>query len=665
MTRPKRYLYIVHNEWRIISAITSVFIIGVLYFTNALHLGPLAKVDFISDFNYTKGLSSWSPDNFGHPSGLSQSEKLYKIIVSSLPAFGFRDLIFYYLAPILFAALAIFRWVDFNLQQHKIEEAKLVASYAVLFFFSSIIFVGVFAYGWNLLTILPVAGLALSCHGIDRFYKSEGLGGLFAVALGAFFVGGMIHFLLVPLLYAIDKDQKVKKLIYVVLVIMLANSYTLVPQIFQTLATGAGHYQGVDPVQQTKEIQQSLGMIDRLSGAIDSSYRPYWSRSTWTFVSILGFLGVMTIMRYRIGTFGARMAFFLFAGLNSSGIFWDLSLNRLWAYLPVVGGMFRNPDKIYIIFSLFIFILAALWLRKRRVLRWVMLILVLTSTSRFYFVSDLRSTLQIANIELPKSYVEYKKMVESPRSEERILLLPIPDWFHFYSWIGRIQVTNILRKNVSTPVISDEMVPTQNIPKRYESAIESIYSGGCSDAVSSAKMLGITQIVLQRDLISRTGEGINVGQTRLFLDRCFGSPVFTSNQLIAYNVKGSPGRISLFDTANLLNLGGNINSALFGFKVCSTHDKTHELVLREKTSELTYLILDSQFRRLDSYVDVDGWRRWVLPSAGCYYLVNTNSVVSITSMLLTLMTLLILLLGVLFVYCRRTIGEYRLESPRV
>jgi len=176
--------------------------------------------------------------------------------------------------------------------------------------------------------------------------------------------------------------------------------------------------------------------------------------------------------------------------------------------------------------------------------------------------------------------------------------------------------------------------------------------------------LGITQIVLQRDLISRTGGRVNVGQTRLFLDRCFGSPVFTSNQLIAYNVKGSPGRISLFDTANLLNLEGNINSEFLGFKVCSTHDKPHELVLREKTSKLTYLMLDSQFHRLNSYVDVDGWRRWVLPSQGCYHLVNTNSVVSIASMLLTLMTLLVLLLGVLFVYCRRTIGEYRLNSSK-
>jgi hypothetical protein len=359
------------------------------------------------------------------------------------------------------------------------------------------------------------------------------------------------------------------------------------------------------------------------------------------------------------------VAFLLFAGLHLYGIFWDLSLNRLWTYLPFVGGMFRNPDKINYIFSLFLFILAALWLRKHRVLRWFALTLVLLNAVWFFLLSDSRPLLQVANIELPQSYLEFRKTAARPRAEERILLLPRPKWFHFYSWIGPVQITNVLKANISVPVIWDEMLPSQNIPQTYVNAIESIESIGsldCSDAVSSARMMGITQIVLQRDLIVSTGKHINVEQNRLFLDKCFGPAIFVSDELIAFDVKESTGRIFLFDSGEKSNVDANISSEFYGFKVFTSHDVAHELVLRENTSQLTYLMVDSKFRRLDSYADADGWRRWVLPGGGWYYLVNTNSIVSIASIVLTLTTLLILLFAAIFVYFRRTLEGHRRNS---
>lgn len=640
--------FLVGNEWIIVLVIVAIFVISVLSTTNALYSGHLSKVDFTTSFGKEHLWSGWSTSNFGSPIGLNKSVVVYLNVTSTFPTFPFKDLVFYYVAPCVIVGKALFLWVDFHLRERLIAESKLVAAYTVLFFFTSVIFLSVFLYGWNLIILLPIAGLAFACHGVDVFYKSKEPSSLLWVALGGFLIGGMVQFIFVPLLYTIDRRRSRKQIFSAASVLLLSNAYTLIPQAIAIVFNRSPFYKGVDPIEQTETNQRSVQFLSRISGAFDPGTRPYWNQTIWIFILLLGILGISLAKRQNLGTSGARIGFVLFAGLNFSGIFWSISFNRAWTYLPAIGGMLRNPDKIFAVFIIFVFILAAFWLKSHQVLRCVVAVCLLTLSSGVYFSSGLKPAAQIAQVKLPQSYVDVQEVLTTPNTQNRILLLPVPNWFHFYSWTSAIQTTNLLRVAIDVPVVSDEMNPVQTIPFEYWQMIEDISSKVCSQGRLGAKTLGITKIVLQQDLL-RVDES-SIEDIRSSLGTCFGEPIFTSTELVVFNVKGSQGRFFFPDKDEFFAPQTSIRSTTLGYKVCTS--KPTNFIIREKASKLTYQIFASPFKRIGSVTTDLGWRNWALPSPGCYGVVNFSSVIAIFSLLVSLSTLTLL-----FVFRKKSLRE--------
>jgi hypothetical protein len=634
------------NEWSLVLIVAGLFVLGVLYATNTLYSGHLSKVDFTTSFGNENSWSSWSTNNFGSPVGLNKSVILYLDVASIIPSFPFKDVIFFYIGPIFLVGKGIFTYVDGHLKQRGVTESNLVAAYTVLLFFTSVVFLSVFLYGWNLITLLPIAGLVFACHGIDVFYKSKNLSGLLYIAFGGFLIGGMVHFFLIPIIYAIDKKQPRRNVAFVISTLLIINAYTIIPQFFAIVFDNSPFYKGVNPVQQTESNQNSLGFVARMSGAIDPTTRIYWNQTLWIFVLLLGMLGISVAKHHRVGTSGARIGFLLFAGLNFSGIFWSVSINRAWTFLPAVGGMLRNPDKIFAIFIIFIFVLSALWLKSHPLLRRLLAVCLVLSSSGLYFSSGLRPATQTAQIELPQSYVDVRELLTRPNTQNRVLLLPIPNWFHHYSWTNGIQTTNLLRVAVDVPVVSDEMNPSQNIPVELVPTVENIYSKDCKAGVASAKFLGVTKIVLQKDLL-RVNES-EIQQLNLSLRTCFGQPIFTSPELLVFNANGSAGRFYFPGKDDLFGPRTSIQSTILGHKACTTNSNT--FVIREKTSNFTYQVFASPFTRVKSSVSDLGWRKWELPSPGCYYIFNFTSLVGVFSLLLSLIAL-----ALLFIFRKREI----------
>ena len=632
---------ILRDEWKALLIVTFFFTVFAFLASNTLQPHALAKVDFEMSFQNWKSVLGWSPDNFGRPSSLDRNIVFFQNLVASIPEVPYRDFFFFYLVPALLAGYSIFLWVDFYLFQRQVLEAKLVASYVVFFFFTSVIFVGIFMYGWNLLTLLPIAGLALSCHGIDKFYESKDTGSAIVIALGALLIGGMLQYFLVPIFYALSKSATKKSVLQVWAILGLSNLYILLPEIYASSVLSFQHYQGVDPAGQTKMIQNSLGLVSRMSGAMDSVIRPYWSQTVWVLISFLAFLGFRSFNKLGLETLGLRTTIYFFGALNFSGLFWSISLNRLWLQIPAVGGIFRNPEKIFYVFALFMFVMAAFWLKSHSRFRWGLVVLVLLTSSSFYLTGALRPYLHTADFQLPKSYVAYQASSEKYSVEDRVLLLPFPTWFHFYPWAGGVQTTNILKRVISPAVVSDEFNPPMNITKDLYEDIKYVYTNHrhCIQASDTARRLGITHVVLQEDLSGVVPSDIE--QMRIALERCLGKPRFASEELLVFQVEESPGRISLVGASKKPTEESKVTSTFLGYKVCVP--SPDELILKEKLSSFTYLnIKDSTMH--SSFIDQDGWRRWALPSKGCYSLVNTNSIVTIFSIVMSMAFLLCLVI---------------------
>ena len=197
-----RLTSLIKKEETFILLLSVVCVLFILSITNTLRPGKLAKVDFVSFENFSNWSPGWSPDNFGKGIGLGNSVIYYTKLVSLLPAFPFAGVIYFYLIPISLVGISFFNWIKFLFDQKKGNpKSSLIAAYSIFYLTNSIIFTGVFLYGWNLLTLLPLSGLALTCYGIDKFVKNEKSKNLLIIAVGACLIGGMIQFLIFPILY--------------------------------------------------------------------------------------------------------------------------------------------------------------------------------------------------------------------------------------------------------------------------------------------------------------------------------------------------------------------------------------------------------------------------------------------------------------------------------
>ena len=525
------------NEWKIVLFLTGIFVFTIFISAGATKPGKLAKVDFMSELNY----SDWSPgrsyDNFGTSLGLANSISYLLKFVSIIPDFPYKSFVFYYAIPVLFVGVTFFLWISNLFKDRNSQDSSLISAYVVFFLFNSIVFSGVLLYGWNLLTLIPLAGLALACFGIDKYLDNQKKTHLALIAIGSFAIGGMIHFLFFPILYAAQKRVKFGQRVILLSTVIISELYVLVPEIYLSLLGNQPYYRGVDPIQQTEDIQSRLLLVDRIAGTFDKLLWGHWYRPVWILLLLIGMVGFYSWLRRGHSHRGLVVAITFFFLLNFSGVFWEISINRLWTNLPIVGGMFRNPDKIYIFFSLGCFIFASYWLSRYRYARYLLFIIVLVSSSNFYFNSSIQSTLDIANLKVPASYEKLEGKFSETKGSKRVLLLPFPRWFHFYEWSGNIQTQNVLRQVLTTPVVSDEFATLDNINAPYQKLLGNMQSSDCDAAKKSSFRLGITDVVLQKDLIESDFDFKSLENN---LRKCFGEQYLDSRELSVFDTGIAP-----------------------------------------------------------------------------------------------------------------------------
>jgi hypothetical protein len=321
-------------------------------------------------------------------------------------------------------------------------------------------------------------------------------------------------------------------------------------------------------------------------------------------------------------------------------MFWGISINRTWTFIPFIGGMFRDTAKIFAIFVIPVFVFAALWMKKHRTSRFFVALCLVLSTCHFYFVSDMKEKTQIANIELPDSYLQMRGLLRSSE-QERALLLPTPNFFHAYKWAKGVQVSNHFRIAIDIPVISDEFYPARVIPTKYFDSIEAVLSSDCKIAHSQAKYLGITLIVLQKDIEGIPEETVNMIHTSLI--ECFGQPKVTTRELEQFEIRGSQSWMVLESLDDQTTLQGSIRSVPIGFRICT--DAPSSLVIKETNAHRTYFNLDS-LSQINSSVNASGWAEWKLSKSGCYSLINLHSLVQAVSLLLSLATIGLLIVWI-------------------
>jgi hypothetical protein len=626
------------NEHIYINLITSIFILIVLIATNSLTWGQMGKVDFLSSFGSQELFSGWSKDNFGYSTGLSAGLLTYQGIVDLFPQFIFKDFLFYYAAPIYLAFRGIYIFTSNLFKNNQQLNSRLIGSYTVAFFFLSSSFASVFIYGWNLLLLLPIAGMTFSCYGIDKFYETQDKTFLLVIALGSFLIGGMVQFLIVPLLWTISRNQKVSQILKGVVFLILGDAYTIVPQVYATAVGGENYYKGVDPIMQTREIQESTGILSRVSGVFDPMVMQYWTYLPWILLFLVALIGIFLHRNQGYATFGGRVAITIFAILNFSGLVWNVSLNKYWAELPFIGGIFRNPDKIFFIFSIFLFAFASVWLSAKRMIGWTLLAGLIFTSSSFYLSDETQKITQVAQVNFPDSYVDILEKLGNAEPGERVLLLPIPEWFHRYSWTKEIQTTNIIRQAISSSIISEEMTPIQNIPKRLSEHLNLVSSNSCKVSVSAANDLGLTKIIVQFDLPRERNEAMAV---YLKLINCFGKPILKSKEFAVFEVYESPGMIN-FENASFKSSSEAIENNLLGYKVCLKDDSVQNLRLFESSPENAHFMLERMNIISVTYINSLGFKSWQLVGPKCYSLVNANAFVGLTSSLVSITTILVL-----------------------
>ncbi len=601
--------------------------------TKTFYEGQLAKVDFQSHINFTNWSPGWSPDNFGSPSGLGLSTIYYHRLVSVLPIFPFKSLLLYYLFPILLSGFTLFQWITNLFKRQEKGNQKLIAAVTVCFFFNSIIFVGVFLYGWNLLTLIPLAGLAIACRAIDQYKLEPKRTHLAGIAIGSALIGGMIHFLIFSALYAFRRTKSSKQYLILVSILLLGDAYVLIPEIFSNMVVDEPYYQGVDPIAQTRDTQINLGVVDRINGTFDPKIRADWFKHFWIIIALMGLLGFGKTIKSKILPFGFYVAVIFFSALNFSGLFWDVSLNKLWTFVPFIGGMFRNPDKIYIFVAIGIFTCAAYWLLQHNIFRVLTITILLITTSNFYLGSGIKSQLTTAHINLPKSYENLSKEMQKDDGLKRTLLLPFPKWFHFYSWNEGIQTQNILKQTIGTPVISDEIDSMPNIPTSLTVLVKNIYGGKCNQAKSAAFETGITHVVLQSDFQINSE---SVDMVKKNLEKCFETPFFKSAELLAFRTNTRSESFTLGESNNPTAAKTSIGRSFFGYSVFSESRDEMKYTLKERTSSLSYINFQPWFRVIQPNIDENKWLTWTIAKDQRNFIINLNVIVALLSALISI-----------------------------
>lgn len=197
-----------------------------------------------------------------------------------------------------------------------------------------------------------------------------------------------------------------------------------------------------------------------------------------------------------------------------------------------------------------------------------------------------------------------------------------------------MQVTNVFRRMTSAAVVSDEMTPQQNVSSEMVEQINNLLDGECG----VANLLGFTHIVVQKDLLkSGSWKRIRTDDMEASLNRCFGPPVFSSQELVVYGIKGALGRVVLLGRNQSISQEYRIKKLQFdlGVEICSDEQGPKELILKDRPLSNSFVLVNDNWDFDFGSKEADGWLHWTYESSGSRRLINLHSVVSMLGLIIS------------------------------
>lgn len=506
----------------------------------------LAKVDFLTmydQFLLSRQSFGFFQDNLGIPWPVRNAGDFVYYIDGLSIWFPYKDFLLYFVIPVLIGALFFYKYYSFLASNiFQLSDAKFVGVASSCFIFFSPVLIYVFSFGWNVPLYWGLAGMALALHCGAHIKIEDKKASLLWIGffVGAVLAGTLIHFLL--LLIALLFSRKYKKYILLICVVVIANFYYIVPELFKTLSLGFGYYQGVDPVVSALQNFATIKAYTRFSLLPDAgNYYPI-SHVGLLLITILGLFGVF-INYYQEKTIKVIrvVVIFLCCTFFCSALY-EFSIYNILIHLPFIGGMFRDVGKLSVLIvvplSFFSAMIVAKFGKSGRIV-----VMVLVIVNCVYYVDRLHSSMFIKGYDLPQSYQQANFAIENnTKPTERVLLLPIPNWFHRYQWNDGVQVQNLFRNGLKRAAVMEESIPPHTLPydiwKRISVFQEPNYD--CEELQRTAFQYGIGAIVLQKDILGADHNLIKVEEIEQNLKRCAIVPFFSSAQVDVYPVKSRP-----------------------------------------------------------------------------------------------------------------------------
>lgn len=316
-------------------------------------------------------------------------------------------------------------------------------------------------YGWNYISLVPYSGMILLVYAFNKILL---LGfsqkNIIIFILASLLSGILLHYLLFAFFVSLMFVRNYKNFyIYLLICILsiLVNSYYILPEIYKNLFV-ASYYLGLDPIKDAIWTSELQPLYSRFVFIGDVNY--YKTYNSFFIILIYAFCVY--------GLFYVKRTYKLFFFLSMIFIFFSFryypfvpNIYYFIIHLPVVGGMFRDPEKInhglFFILSIgLVFSLERINFKYRNL---IFLLLVVFLPLNFLISS--KEQITTSGYQLPKSYVEMSNFFKDKKIDNQVLILPFNKWFSRYEWNDFVQITAPLPRILKQNTIHDEMMPSQ------------------------------------------------------------------------------------------------------------------------------------------------------------------------------------------------------------
>jgi hypothetical protein len=612
----------------------------------------LAKVDFLTIYDrylLYRLQFGFFLDNLGIPWPVRNTGELIYYIDGYTSWFPYKDIFLYFIIPAFASTYFFYKYFSFLAKNLiKFKDPKFVGFAGSCFLLFSPILIYVFSFGWSVPLYWGLVGLGMVLnYGVRIQFENRGENSLYFLNffVGAVLAGTLMHFLLLAAVLLFSWIHK-KKYFYLLCLMLIANCYYVLPEIFKTFFLSFDYYQGVDPVKDGINRFSSLTFSSKFSLLPDTKDRYYFLNTAgFILITIAGLIGLF-FSWWRSKAHNAIQVVLIALGI----IFFDSILidNSLYAallHLPFFGGMFRDTTKFSVLLLVCISFFCGIFVSKFNYIGRC-LVLALLVLHSFYFVRELRRHMEIKGFNLPQSYQQaYLAIEANTKPNERVLLIPVPKWFHRYSWNQGAQVQNLFRGGLKRAAIFEETDPPNTIPpKIWEniSLIQTPYTS-CQLLKQISYDYGIGAIVLQKDMVAPDKKLINVSEIQDNLERCDLSRIYSSKEIYVYLTNSRPliefckNKEGICNEASLENL---LFGAVTKLQIPSDYDQLHlnyrvidnSFLLISADSPLVGIKMNSEMRKVGySWTHLKN-----IGNKGNYFLINTTKLVAVSSYFITI-----------------------------